>query len=73
MSTEVRRWLAFVGGCMTGIAVAGLAIAILDALVPALNNNGQLASFGSVSFYLWGLVLGAGIGIGTAMLIRDQR
>ena len=73
MKTDVRRWFAFLGCCIAGIAAAGLIIEVLDALVPAVLGNGQLASFGSAGFYLWGFGLGAGVGIGAAMLINDQR
>jgi hypothetical protein len=72
MSTELRRWYAFLGSCLAGIAAAGLIIQVLDALVPALLSNGELPSFSSAGFYFWGFLLGAGIGIGAAMRIKDQ-
>jgi hypothetical protein len=75
MRASERRWLAFAGGCLVGIALAWLTTSILNVYITvSLAHPGGLTAEPVVPGDIWAacLAIGVGLGAAAAALIRPD-
>ena len=70
--TDVRRFIAFAGGCLAGIGLGGIASGINNAINWYKNYPDVSSVTAGPTMWLSCIVVGAGLGIAVAATIRDN-